>query len=73
MNFEMNQSDFPAEERGLNQRLFIRFDKTGDFYKIFKSVTLPDSPMAMFITNGDNKSLTIMCEKDRCIQGIPSL
>ena len=67
---ENNPEDFPAAVRAENKRFFVRLSSGANFLKIFKNVTLQGSNTVLFITGGDSKSVTIMCENNRCVQGI---
>ena len=48
-------------------RFFVRIGSGSHFLKIFKSITLPQSSIAVFVT-GPVTGVTIMCY-DHCIQG----
>ena len=58
-----------AAVRAEDKRFFVRLSSGVNFLKIFKSVTLPSSNIVLFITGGDSKAVTIMCENQRCVQG----
>ena len=65
---ESNPQDFPAFQRAIDKRFFIRFGNAGNLLKIIKSVTLPGSNMALFISDGNQ--VRIMTESHNCVQGI---
>ena len=69
MELETFPMDFPAQERASRQLFFLRFARSLDFYKIFKSLTLPTVETVTFVTCKDGKAVTIMSEHDRCLQG----
>ena len=61
-----NDKGGPVSDKG-GPRFFVRIGNGNHFLRIFKSITLTNSNIILFITGPSG--VTMMCDNQNCVQG----